>query len=444
MRDAPVAIGGGSFGGSSGVFSIKYLLIRCLSIRGESIMVNRESMRPQTVPNLRGLLILGVIGCCFATGKHALADNLPPATMQESDWSGFDPAFHPTWTGNQKVITWTPPPQTRYDGVSVSGCVIMMANFNHFIFAQPKPIELLSSSRTTTSHATTGVTTGSQSVLVDTPGGDTFSSSGNWNSQYADYARVFNQKGIIMGESRSIGDLDSNISDDHLNATGRVQATTTLEHSLLPASSTTATGGSSLAASYQLNVPCSFTLDGTLSGGGDVDLKFSLINDNTGKAIYNLIPRIDPQAGHSWSFDLSGQLDPGRYSIKISAATDAGVSAGGADLGGAGQYNLDFSAKPLQDIATPHGLVIPAAVSASDAASGTLEATQSYLSNLLNMTPLGGTGQIQGYFSPPSFGAFAATTGSIDNGNLSIPEPSSLLLMMFLPVAAAYAKRRWQ
>jgi hypothetical protein len=36
MRDAPVTIGGGSFGESFGILSIKYLLIRCLSIRGDT------------------------------------------------------------------------------------------------------------------------------------------------------------------------------------------------------------------------------------------------------------------------------------------------------------------------------------------------------------------------------------------------------------------------
>jgi hypothetical protein len=367
-------------------------------------------------------MIVGVCAycACLAAGRHALASDLPTASTQESDWSGFDPAFHPNWNGNEKMINWTPPPQPSYLG-SVS-CVNIMNHswLNYIQFAQPKPIALLSSSRTTTSHATTSVSAGSQSVSVDTPGGNSISTSGDWNWQSADYARVVNQNHVIMGESRSIGDLDSNISDDHLSATGRVQATTSLEQSLIAASSTKAVGGASLAADYEVNVPVSFTLGGTLSGGGDVGLKFSLVNDATGKSIYELAPSTDPVTGHSWSFDLAGQLDRGGYSIKISAATDAGVSAAsGTDLGGAGEYKLDFAAKALEESVPPppaDALAATASKSGLTAPTGIVGGAVLNLANLALPTVSLATGNV-----------YVLSAGAASTGTFNLPTSTGAL-----------------
>jgi hypothetical protein len=275
------------------------------------------------------------------TAAQLEAFEVTSKSQVRESWTGFGDDFSPTWSGVTKKVDWTLPKPPNYGSADLF--MLSMVNLGGLsYFDDYKPIELLWSRRSVDYSAEATIDQVTASVADD----PSMSSAGPWSSVAARYGEVTDLKGTLLANGSTIGTQWSDVKETSLTAEGRVSASVLMEDSMLNRGRARAAGKSQLEAAYRIKEPANFSLSGMLAGGGDLNLEFELVDD-AGNAVYKLSPTLT-EVGGTWKFDLQGTLNAGTYTLSV--AVDVAARMGGyqsAHLGGAGEYEISFSATPV-------------------------------------------------------------------------------------------------
>ncbi|BBO35007.1 hypothetical protein [Lacipirellula parvula] len=269
-----------------------------------------------------------------STNSQLQAFEVTSQTQTQAAWSGFGSSFNPQWYGVTKRVDWQPP--------SSSSGVILWAGGGGITFgppASPKPIRLVSSTRQQSYTAQSSVF----SVIAETGNTSTSKEAGVYGSNVAQYAQILNLQNLELVKARTVSEQNSTLTDNSISASGRVSTSATLHAQLAGQGESIAYSQSLLSANYYVTERMPFTLSGSLAGAGALDIEFSIVDQTSGKSIFQVKPTI-ANVGRSWNFDLSGSLIPGSYQIKVDAHTSASSKTSLQSAGGSGEYKLAFSA----------------------------------------------------------------------------------------------------
>lgn len=347
---------------------------------------------------------LATVTAATATTNLKAFEVTTKAQIQES-WAGFGDDFNLAWSGVTKKVNWTLPKPANYG--SSSSLIMSMVGLGGLHYVEYKPIELLWSNRSVDYSAEAAI---DQVVASDAYDPES-TRSGQWSSTNARYGEVTDLKGTLLANGSTIGTQWSDVKETSLTAEGRVSASVIMESSMLNRGRARAAGKSQLAAAYRINEPANFSLSGMLAGGGDLSLDFELIDDS-GNAVYKLSPKVS-DVGGAWKFDLQGTLDAGTYTLSVSA--DVAARMGGhqsTHLGGAGEYEINFSATPV----TPF---VP-----REKPQWVKDISQLLLVSFASLPPT--------EVSPPAADVYQAV----------VPEPASLSLLACGLAVCAFARKR--
>lgn len=294
---------------------------------------------------------------------QAAVSNTSSTQAITQGWDGFSADFDPFWSGVTDRVNWS-----RYgDGGPTYGYVQIVPPPHPMFPASPvKAVELLSSSRSVKATSVSRIWVPGDTGIAENSDSESTEKSGIWNETLANYAQVIDLDDFVLGRAESLSSLDSHVNDSIYSLTARQQATTSIDPILAtlfpkpfpksPTNTTYLTSDSEVSAvaetnfsaAYQVNHQASFRLYGLFGGEGELDVRFSLTDRETGEVYFEQALSSYGQQGEQIEFFFSGDFSPGIYDLSFSSTSQNILTPMGTlNPGGLGEFAIDFAAQPI-------------------------------------------------------------------------------------------------
>lgn len=310
-----------------------------------------------------------LMGALLATQLEA---GVVEATTQADDvaaWNGFSPDFQPDWQGDTATVKMCP---DIWDVFGFCGCDVLFPwgdGLPRLSLAQRWTVNRVSSSASVCAAANAKVELlGTQYSASKS---DKYSDDSTTNAQFARYAEVVTDTGLLLANGSAIAYQDADIGDRSLSVNGSFSSVAFLDGGVRQGSAD-ALGTSNFTVTYSLEKATPFSLNLDLARLGEANLCFRALDSATGEELF----AYETLSGASRHVEFVGILDAGQYTFKLDGSAFSALDSDGlVDLAGLASYNvaLDFQAESYSvDLGGSDWLIY----CGSECSSGTFEPFQ--------------------------------------------------------------------
>lgn len=296
-------------------------------------------------------------------------------------WAGVADDFSPTWEGETKVYTRDLPavymtnPTPIFTGnydlyASTGGSVWFISgaqDINQFagylyqssmhdvyriIPKQVSTLDLTASVRSTSAVAEAKAgPTGKPTVAYYSQSRDLPDATTAFAISSEIYAKVVTPKHAVLADATVVATQTSSMAARRIEAQGRVSAASMIAPTMTGATSK-AEASSDVSATYDVRWTQRFRLDLSWAAKGEAKFTFAIHDEDTGLDLMSFTQErlwmFSPNhGGDRYNLTFTGNLEPGRYTIRFDSDADSALSADGGERGGSALYDFDLGLRTV-------------------------------------------------------------------------------------------------